>query len=583
MKIIEDIKNLIKYQKAKKRLMKIFPDADRITYLKYMDSTLFNTELEDYFIAIKQEKNNYHIYEEKDREGILKTELIDIEYTSTISYVIAMKIKEIIEKYKGFFQVFLSEYKSIKLDSSLTKTDESFLINDYELNDFLKFRSTANFIERLLSKYNLSSEYIFKIIDTLANKNIYKDYKISIDELNDVESFIYYLLSKEDYEGLKDCLLNINNFQEYKTKFLEDNCYKYLSRLLETKKDEFITENADYIKEALDYNAKNFNASDALKLGLEEPVSTEEVEKFELMKHTMLFLKQIDPTGNVLAEFKKLYDSGRIIIWNLSEEERVKEEYKEFFDENNPLKKTGYYSPTKGFINLPLTNLINGVITLVHEFFHYYSYRTLDKVRISSLDEIISIYYETRVCDYLVDAGFNEEEVRKLSTQRKSLNALNDTANGLSRYLYLMDIKKSDGEVTEENIMTEEEIKNAKTINPFIEAMMNGLNMSKEEKEEFHPTDEHIIKGKVCKEMIKKLEDYSFFYNLQSYISYSLGTYIANTQRSKEMDNRMYTVANYISNPYYSDTDLLNIIRFGTSPKLSAEELQSELSKILGL
>ena len=45
VKIIEDIKNLIKYQKAKKRLMKIFPDADRITYLKYMDSTLANTEL----------------------------------------------------------------------------------------------------------------------------------------------------------------------------------------------------------------------------------------------------------------------------------------------------------------------------------------------------------------------------------------------------------------------------------------------------------------------------------------------------------------------------------------------------------
>ena len=113
------------------RLSKLFPNAVDFALLSQVFPDVFLNSKK--MIALKLEPTTecIELLEEKDVSGITETEIIPIEYHSSYTYGLSIKIKELLEEKPDFFKVFFQKYEKIVLDATAEEDDSALIIRDY--------------------------------------------------------------------------------------------------------------------------------------------------------------------------------------------------------------------------------------------------------------------------------------------------------------------------------------------------------------------------------------------------------------------------------------------------------------------
>lgn len=97
---------------------------------------------------------------------------------------------------------------------------------------------------------------------------------------------------------------------------------------------------------------------------------------------------------------------------------------------------------------------------IVHEFFHTQNFNFNGKIRNSrtELTEMISIYFENEVLDYMEEQGYNQQEIAKVRVQRTM--STTNSAQRILKFLPWINIFESLGDI-------KEDIYQQKEINPY--------------------------------------------------------------------------------------------------------------------
>lgn len=148
--------------------------------------------------------------------------------------------------------------------------------------------------------------------------------------------------------------------------------------------------------------------------------------------------------------FKTNLENNTIKLWDPTNELEVKEIYDIYHDLSNSNKKNEEkniyepnvfinYSNKKVIMNVPLTYTIEDVRTIIHEFFHLYSeIKNLSPAKNKILDEFLSIYYELKTYDFLLEKGYSKEQLSILK-----LGRIEDNCEKFNTYsMYLVWFKK---------------------------------------------------------------------------------------------------------------------------------------------
>lgn len=158
------------------------------------------------------------------------------------------------------------------------------------------------------------------------------------------------------------------------------------------------------------------------KLNLSSKIELDGVASLEIVKE---FIKQIDPKLNTL--FNKLLREG---IFNFVDEK----------DDNIYDEKSSY----SGFniINVGLEHNYEDPSTIIHEFFHQINYPPdkYPKEARYMLGEMISIYFEDKILDYMEKCGYDKEELSKIKTYR--MHDTYSVAKKLTKYLPMVTYQK---------------------------------------------------------------------------------------------------------------------------------------------
>ena len=325
--------------------------------------------------------------------------------------------------------------------------------------------------------------------------------------------------------------------------------YDILNKLLDSVYFKFINDNVDFIVNAINESISNFGNGSFDIVGNFD----KEEEKEEVIGVTREILKYIDSSGEMLKFFDNCLDSNQIYLWNSSEREFIINKYFEMgiIDDSNVVDLCFCCRWPQTIINVPLSGSVaRDVVSLVHEFMHLFCFK-LHNLTISYLNEMVAIYFENRVANWLVSNGYNKEEAFSTLNLRNHCDGINNVVSigGISimKLIDLFRIKNRDGVISEDNIVSDFELvflKGNDYLLEVIDLMVKGKKIPKLDIEE-----ERLLKSKyVCSliESISSLFDFSngYFDKIINYISYCLGTYISNRFEDCNLDSKMLYIAN---------------------------------------
>ena len=371
--------------------------------------------------------------------SILTTKVVPIEYDEKTKRK-AQKIEKMLDKNPEFFRVFLKGDKISLIDGNAPifvaagKTILKYLdgISAYDATGFLR--------------ENYLSEEEQPEVTYYWNSRETEDFKYS--RIREAAGVYDYFHHKKDYQGLKEYLNHPStatkeNIQNW---LMETYRYQLTNYLLL----EIVMQLNNYYFQYFNQEIGNvidqtyFIAEDVTRLGegIEEEINiTFPMTPNESIALCQEFLQRIDPSLNLLQDFFQLQKENRIIS-----NKKIVENNK---DENIPQTITA--NDGSKYIYMLWTNTISDAVALIHEFFHYIEQEEkciYDNEKGNILTEIVPIFFETLMCDFLISKNYPKEEVDKI--KRNRLNSSSALAYDIQDIMYLIEVLSKQEPITQE-------------------------------------------------------------------------------------------------------------------------------------
>lgn len=378
---------------------------------------------------------------------------IDIEYHNQVGAYKAKMLLQLFDKHQEFYQYFLARYRKIIIQNNRDREN----INDIIIDNEPYSISVETILEQILN----SSEHkylSFLLVKLRDNKNLLTQEealdllkaKILDDAVKNKKiDFFKYL---DLMEG--KCI----NFGCYFQRAMIDKAFQYqnysiLERYMNSlKKEDFDMEifkalHQEYglilLNQTLEHQKQlsnryqeqaigNFLSKNLLPLNLLfrdhtfkiikeyqniKTTETKQVDLATILALVLEFLKKMDSTGRIALEFEENVSNGTIILWDPKDTDMRKimqGKYFHYFCIDAPLCYSEYDQEnnlTFSVVNIPLTYTLEDVMVIVHEFFHFYCNLDSKKIKNSILMEFPSIYFETKVLEFLKEKGYSIEEI----------------------------------------------------------------------------------------------------------------------------------------------------------------------------
>ena len=271
-------------------------------------------------------------------------------------------------------------------------------LNEEEQQRFEKDKAfLLRFLDEINKEYNDSIFLLDKYGESNYTKNVFEACKKRLDEET-----------------------TIINYVEDMTELLNKNSY------ISNNFDAFM--NIMYYERAQGEQFKNQTINKTIN---QTPIELENV--FEL---TAAFLSQIDDSGKLLSEFKDLQKQGNIIVDSTSGFESGKSNHK------------------NGVIIYYFDGTIDSARYLIHEFMHYWTYKTSNLTQHyeerTMLNEYESIYYENAFIEFL-DIDNSVKQALKVFRSKEHYD--NDPYNQKLMLLELCQKFKNERQISKNDII----------------------------------------------------------------------------------------------------------------------------------
>ena len=536
------------------RLQKKFSNLDNITYLKDLVHGVDCCSPEKP-IAYQWDHNLIKVFEEHDISGTIPTDIIPITYHSSYANAIALQLKKTLENHSDFFRVFLEDYNEIIIDKNQESCEGILVFRNYLRcvpGGFgLPLEDTIKGI--LSDKYTLNDDEYSSLTIHFSLKKVKKDFDYSsLLQIPDFGYLFSLLLDSNQYQELRLLLNQQESVDTYLEEFKKRHVFDIMNQEVDIFYHHFGITDFELINDALEYARNN------IKLYERDLSGFQQVSRDLMIDLTLKFLDTIDDTHALSKEFQETLNEKKTVLWYPWEKEQVEKFYKQQNYDYKNINES-YYSPYYDRINIPLTGTVQDVIGTVHEFMHRHSLHKSSTRKSGLLKEIICIYFETKAAYWLVEQGYKEEECFEGLTHRQAIDPWNNIGSGTTLVFDLVKRKQQYGTLTVDNFADEESL----GLHLLMYWMLNhpGERLNPEQKGCILSNEEFTaaINEKAMNNVNVLLNANPV--KVTNYLSYTLGTYLADKSISSDMDARMMFVADNLSNPEYSDIDLFKHIQ----------------------
>lgn len=337
---------------------------------------------------------------------ILKTNVIPIEYNNRTEKK-AKRIKRILEQNPLFFREFLSSQNII---SCIDERKELYIPRKDSIFHHLE-GITEEEAKNILELQSFNAEDKAKLLLYMLNEEYEGDYqmeKIEKEELQQEITYIYYC-DRKDYKGLYSYILNPSTKKVTEALAWLNENYRFsllnylVERQLELLKQTYLRESKEDVEKQL---------TDMLKIMVLEDLEVEEIEpEYKKITYPMTkeksitlvkeFLIEIDPSLNWLEKFCEALKNN-VFLDTIEEWECIEG------PDNN------------WYIATPWQETLEDAIDMVHEIIHYFSCIGSANHKNSryTLSELPSLFFEDRMCEFLIKKGYPKEEVEKYRWNR---------------------------------------------------------------------------------------------------------------------------------------------------------------------
>lgn len=401
----------------------------------------------------------------------LETDIITIEYNKSTKKK-AFKTKRLIDSNPEFFKVFLNNETKI---SYLNPHAGIFLNKNETILDYLSLKIPVDIKVRFTKKNWLESHTAKGILWLLIqNKETNTKEVIPRDYIDTVLAFAYFKEQK-DYLSLKEYL-------ERKDKKTTSKIEKWLNQKYRYDLLNLLIELQTY---SLKERVLNIHSLEELKDTVKNILKFLVGEEYLLMDDEVKTPKEItfpmhqDQINNLCKEF--LIEIDPSLDW-----------YQKFIDAStnqtfiynqtdlklaflNPQQKDKFqlfeHPDGNWYINFPSNNTIEDSIIMIHEFIHYIIETSCKKPNQIPFqyDEILTIYFETLMGEFLIKKGYPKEEITKYYYNR-ILDSVN-YSEVLLPILLFIDTYLQEGQITEQG-----EIKKQKAYEKTYQQLFPDLN-----------------------------------------------------------------------------------------------------------
>ena len=521
------------------RLSKLFPNAVDFALLSQLFPDVFLNSKKMIALKLDPTTECMELLEEKDVSGITETEIIPIEYHSSYTYGLSIKIKELLEEKPDFFKVFFQKYEKIVLDATAEEDDSALIIRDYGSEERLAFGyDLYYFIKCAFKSLNVDEEKIPYLSSFVFSDRLSKISYYNFRDAKSNDDLVYLLLLRKDWDNLYKFYLGEKSFEEIKVEYAPSAYLEGLNEFYDyyAKIYPFFKKHIDIIYLAVSNQIGREKTVperiyESRVIDKLHEVKNTDYDVNDVIKLTKFILSKIDSTEQLSSAFETALG---------------KQDIKMIQDNQTTFHSDAYCTRSLegAKINIHMNNIIYDTITLVHEFIHYY---TTNKCLIYS-SEIASVYFGKKAADILIEIGYPEEEVNANFGYRRYNDNSNNNVSGLATDIKLLYRKEKDGELTAENIRTQEEMNQEKEVNAFWDGFFQELAMlagkEKNVEELAKDTDESNIE--YARKILESRLNPSSIRLTTNYIelvSYTMGTYV--TQNScDELDQIMLNFIN---------------------------------------
>ena len=337
---------------------------------------------------------------------LLKTNVIPIEYNNKTEKK-AKRIKRILEQNPLFFREFLSSQNII---SCIDERKELYIPRKDSIFHHLE-GITEKEIKTILELQNLNAEDKVKLLLYMLNEEYEGDYQIeglAKEELQQEITYIYYC-DRKDYKGLYSYILNPSTKKVTEAlAWLNENYRFPLLNYLIEKQYELLKKT--YLTESKEDDEKQL--TDMLRIMVLGDLEVDDIDqeykkiiypmsKEETISLVKEFLIETDPSLTWLEKFCEA-EQNKKILDGMGKWQCIKK------SDNN------WYIATAWQENL------EDAIYLLHEVVHYFSCigSTNDKNIRYTLSEFPSLFFEDRMCEFLIKKGYPKEEIEKFRWNR---------------------------------------------------------------------------------------------------------------------------------------------------------------------
>lgn len=337
---------------------------------------------------------------------LLKTNVIPIEYNDKTEKK-AKRIKRILEKNPGFFQIFLSSQTII---SCIDERKELYIPRKDSIFHHLE-GITEKDAKNILELQSFNAEDKAKLLLYMLNEEYEGDYqmgKTAKEELQQEITYIYYC-DRKDYKGLYSYILNPSTKKVTEAlAWLNENYRFPLLNYLIEKQYELLKKT--YLTESKEDDEKQL--TDMLRIMVLGDLEVDDIDqeykkiiypmsKEETISLVKEFLIETDPSLTWLEKFCET-EQNKKILDGMGKWQCIKK------SDNN------WYIETAWQENL------EDAIYLLHEVVHYFSCigSTNDKNIRYTLSEFPSLFFEDRMCEFLIKKGYPKEEIEKFRWNR---------------------------------------------------------------------------------------------------------------------------------------------------------------------
>lgn len=337
---------------------------------------------------------------------LLKTNVIPIEYNNKTEKK-AKRIKRILEQNPQFFETFLPSQNIIScIDEQnylyIPRRDSIFHhlegITEKEIKNILELQSLNGEDKTMLLLYMLNEEY----------EGDYQMEKIDKEELQQEITYIYYC-DRKDYKGLYSYILNPTKKKETESLVWLNENYRFsllnylVERQLELLKKTYLTESKEDDEKQL---------TDMLRIMVLGDLEVDDIDQ-EYKK--IIYPMSKEETISLVKEF--LIETDPSLTW--LEKFCETEQNKKILDGMGKwqcIKK----SDNNWYIETAWQETLEDAIYLLHEVVHYFSCigSTNDKNIRYTLSEFPSLFFEDRMCEFLIKKGYPKEEIEKFRWNR---------------------------------------------------------------------------------------------------------------------------------------------------------------------